>query len=570
MTPNSPSPRTSSGAARGSASPAAPSRRSVLSASALAALAVTGGVPLLSACGGSGSKNEGTTTGKKLKDLLPAYAATQPLTPDLPSKNGSAAGFTRALPADELKASVPEKLGKGSEFTVMAPIWGNIPKQGNPYWTAMDKAAGVRVKWQNQDGNVYGQKLGAVLASSSVPDAVVVPGWELNGKIPSAIANKFADLGPYLTGDKVKEYPNLAAIPTGAWQRSIFGGKLRGLPFPAPTTPNIAPLYRADLFEKEGIEPPKTIQEFYDLCKQLNAPKSKVWACGDMSWAAYAIFGVLPEKPYYWKLVDGRLVNRYETDEYLEALEWSRKLYSAGFVHPDAKSETGNTGDLCAAGKVWMYCHDVSDWYGKSVVQRVDDKKFRMGAFDYFAPDGGAPTLYARPPADIWTFVSKKADEKTVRDILALANFCAAPYGSTEQRLRAYGVEGVHHTFKDGVLAKNGRGNNEVFSTYEYLASPAPYVAYTDQPDIVEGIVEWQQRQGAHTRKPLFHGMMIIEPTRYTELNAEFEDLEKDIVRGRKKVSDMQQAAADWKSRGGDKLRDWYKKLLDETGDSAS
>ena len=41
-------------------------------------------------------------------------------------------------------------------------------------------------------------------------------------------------------------------------------------------------------------------------------------------------------------------------------------------------------------------------------------------------------------------------------------------------------------------------------------------------------------------------------------------------MRGRKKVGDMQQAVSDWKTKGGDKLRDWYKKLLDETGESAS
>ncbi|MFI8931201.1 extracellular solute-binding protein [Streptomyces sp. NPDC053474] len=558
MTPNSPS-------SQGSLS-----RRSLLSSTAAAALAVAGGAPLLAACGGSGAKNEGTTTGRKLKDLLPAYVASDLAKPDIPAKNGSAAGYTKALPAAALKVSVPRRLGRGTEFSVMAPIWGNVPQRGNPYWSAMDKAAGVRVRWQNQQGDTYGQKLGAVLASSSIPDAVVIPGWELNGRIPSAIANKMADLGPYLSGDKARKYPNLAAIPTGAWQRAVFGGKLRGLPMPAATTPNIAMLYRADLFEREHIEAPTTTREFFDLCKELNAPRSGVWACGDMSWAAWGIFGVLPEKPFYWKLVDGKLVNRYETDEHLEALEWSRTLYSAGFVHPDVKAESGNAGDLCASGKLFIYNADLSDWYGKTAVQRVDDKKFTMGAIDYFAPDGGAPTLYARPPSDMWTFVSEKAGEEKVRDILALANFCAAPYGTKEQRLRQYGVEGVHHTFEDGVLVKNGKGNNEVFGTYEYIASAAPYVAQPDYPDVVKGMVAWQQRQGVHVRKPLFHGMQIQEPNRYTELDAEMEDLEKDIVRGRKKVSDMRRAAADWRSGGGDKLRDWYKKLLDETGGSVS
>ncbi|MGW5924900.1 extracellular solute-binding protein [Streptomyces anulatus] len=553
-------------------SPSAPSRRRFLASSVVVAAAVGGGMPLLAACGGGagGAKNEGTTTGQKLKDILPAYVPSKAVTPDIPSKNGSADGFTTALPAAELAVSVPQKLGKGSEISVMAPLWGTSPGEGNAYWTAMDTAAGVKVKWQNQDGNVYGQKLGAVLASSSIPDAVVVPGWELGGKIPSAIANKFADLGPYLSGDKVKAYPNLAAIPTGAWQRGIFAGRLRGIPMPAEATPNITPFYRADIFEEKGYEVPTTTKEFYDLCKEINAPRSKVWACSDMTWSAFVFFGVLPEKPYYWQLVDGKLVNRYETQEYLEALEWSRSLYSAGFVHPDAKAETGDMRTTFSSGNVMMYNADISDWYAATAVQRLDKPDFRMGAMDFFAHDGGDLVIYEAPPSNIWCFVSKKADKKVVEDLLALANFTAAPYGSKEQRLRAYGLEGTHHSLKDGVLVKNEQGNNEVFATYEYIATSKPYRAYPDYPDVAKGVIAWQQRQGAHLKKPLFHGMQIQEPTRYTELNAQFEAMEKDIVRGRKKVGDMQQQVSDWKTRGGDKLRDWYKKLLDETGESAS
>lgn len=553
-------------------STSAPSRRSFLASTAVAAAAVSGGLPLLTACGGSGSNssNEGTTTGKDLKGILPTYVPSDVVQPDLPSRDGSAIGFTTALPADKLAVSVPTKLGKGSSVTVMAPLWGTSPGRDNPYWKAMNEAVGVDVTWQNQDGNTYGQKLGAVLASSSIADVVVIPGWELGGKIPSAVNNKFADLGPYLSGDRVKDYPNLAAIPTGAWQRAVFGGKLRGLPMPASVIPNITPFYRADLFEGKGYEAPTTAKEFLDLAKEITSARNKVWGCGDMTWAAYGFFGVLPEKPYYWQLVDGKLVNRYETDAFLEALEWSRSLYSAGVVHPDAKSEQGDIGNLFAAGQVWMYNADISDWYGKTVVQRADKPDFAMAAMDYFAHDGGDPTLYAGQPSNIWAFVNKDTDKKKIADILALANYTAAPYGTKEQRLKAYGIEGTHHTLKGGALTKTEQGNNQVFATYEYIASPQQFFAYPDHPDVVKGMIGWQQRQGPHVRKPLFHGMQVQEPNRFAELNSQFEDLEKDIVRGRKKVSDMQQAVSDWRSRGGDKLRDWYRKLLDETGTPAS
>jgi putative aldouronate transport system substrate-binding protein len=549
-----------------------PSRRSFLASTAVAAAAVAGGVPLLGACSGSsgGESAEGATTGKKLQDILPTFVGSDVVEPDVPSKNGSALGFTTALPAAQLAVSVPKKLGQGGTVTVMAPLWGTPPKSGNPYWTAMDEAIGVKVNWQNQDGNTYGQKLGAVLASSSIPDAVVVPGWELGGKIPSAINNKFADLGPYLSGDKVKEYPNLAAIPTGAWQRAVFGGKLRGLPMPASDIPNIAPFYRVDLFKEKGYEAPTTTQEFFDLAKEVTSARNKVWGCGDMTWAAYKFFGVLDEKPTCWKLVGDKLVHRIETDEYLEALEWSRSLYSAGLVHPDAKAETGDIGNLFAAGKVWMYNADISDWYGKTVVQRGDNPDFAMAAMDYFHHDGGKPRLYAGSPSNIWAFINKNADERTIRDILAIANFTAAPYGTKEQRLKAYGVEGVHHTVEGDEITKTETGNNQVFATYEYIASPQQFFAYPNHPDVAEGMVRWQQRMGAFLTKPLFYGMQIQEPNRWVELSSQFEDLEKDIVRGRKKVADMQQAVSDWRSRGGDQLRDWYRKLLDESGGQAS
>nr|WP_254409920.1 hypothetical protein [Streptomyces sp. AC495_CC817] len=85
---------------------------------------------------------------------------------------------------------------------------------------------------------------------------VVVPGWELTGKIPNAVITKFMDLGPYLAGDKVKKYPNLAATPSDAWRMSIFGGALRGIPISGAPVPGIVPYYRGHL-RQEGLNRPQ-------------------------------------------------------------------------------------------------------------------------------------------------------------------------------------------------------------------------------------------------------------------------------------------------------------------------
>ncbi|MFJ8594926.1 extracellular solute-binding protein [Streptomyces sp. NPDC093598] len=547
-----------------------PSRRSFLASTAVATAAVAGGMPLLAACGGSQEgRKEGTTSGKDAKKLLPAFVARNVVSPDIPSKNGSAAGFTRPLDLSTLKTAVPEKLGKGSKIKIMAPFWGTPPSNNNPYYKAMNQAIGVEVSWQNQDGNTYDEKLGAILASSDIPDVVVVPGWNLNGKIPSAINAKFADLGEYLSGDKVKDYPNLAAVPTDAWQRSIFGGQLRAIPMPASPVVNVAPFYRKDVFDKEGYTLPTSADEFLAWAKEATNAKAKVWACDDMKWTAFSVFGVLSgaDKALWWNLEGDKLINRIETEAYLEALEWTRKLYAAGVVHPDAKAANqGLAGNRFTAGQSLVYNDDLSALWGKTAEQRTQNKDFGMGVMDIFGHDGGDPTLWAVQPANIFTFVNKKASKQVVQDFLALANYCASPYGTKEYMLTVYGVEGTDYTVKDGVPTKTTRGVNEVNGAFDYTGDPAAYIAHPDLPEIARQQVEWQQRMGAFTKKSSFHGMTITEPNRWTNLADDFEQLEDDVVRGRKKISDVQQAVSDWKKQGGDDLRAWYKKLLDDNG----
>ncbi|WP_405649061.1 extracellular solute-binding protein [Streptomyces sp. NBC_00019] len=566
MTPNAAAP---------SSGPSGPSRRSFLASTAVATAAVAGGVPLLSACGGSDSgSRDGTTSGKDAKKILPAYVASNVVTPDIPAKNGSAIGFTSKLDLATLKTSVTKKLGKGGKVTIMSPFWGSPPKSGNAYYKAMNALIGVDVAWQNQDGNTYDQKLGAILASSDIPDVVVVPGWNMSGKIPTAIISKFADLGPYLSGDAVKDYPNLAAIPTASWQRSIFGGKLRGLPMPAPWAPSIVPLYRQDIFDKEGYEIPKSCDEFMALAKEITNAKAKRWACLDMKWTAFQAFGVFSgsEKPLGWNMVDGKLVYRVETEQYLEALEWSRKLFEAGVVHPDSKmgKNAPDPGPKFAAGEFLIYPNNISQWWGRTAEQATQNPDFKIWGMDVWGHDGGNPTMWAEQPAGIFAFVNKKASESVIRDVLAVANVTAAPYGTKEYMMTNYGVEGTHYTVKDGVPAKTDQGNLEVMNAYVMVASPAATLAHPDFPEVAKGQVEWEQRMGAFTKKSTFWGMQITEPNRYTNLSNDFEQLEDDIVRGRKKISDMQQAVSDWKSKGGDKLRDWYKQILDENGSAAS
>ncbi|MEU5613346.1 extracellular solute-binding protein [Streptomyces sparsogenes] len=554
-----------------SASTSTPSRRTVLSSAAVAAVAVAGGAPLLSGCSTEESTGKGgTTSGKDLKKLLPTYVASRVVEPDIPGVNGSSPGFTRAEPAADLVASVKGKPGHGGSYTVFEPLWGTPPAKDCDYYKAVNEALGAEITFQPQDGNTYGEKLSAVLASDDIADVVTIPQWEMGGKLQGAISAKFADLGPYLSGDKVRKYPNLAAIPTAAWQMSVFGGKLRGLPMPSRPLGGVIPFYREDVFEKEDYEVPGSPDEFLALAKEITRPKSKVWACEDMWWSAQIFFGCPGEKPFYWVEKDGRLVHKVELDNYLEALEWCRKLFKGGYVHPDAVAGKANDAlTRFTSGQSLIMNDGDAKWWGATFEQAEPNPDFKIQAMDFFGADGGDPTLYLDPPARIWSFLNKRLSKDRIEEFLDLADYIAAPYGTKEQRLIDYGVEGTHHTLKHGAPVKNAKGVKEVQDTYRFIASPEATVAYPDFPQMVKDWCAWMQRMCEFAKKPLFYGMQIQEPNRYASLYTPFEDLAKDVVRGRKSIRDAQSAISDWRSGGGDKLRDWYVKILEKNGSGA-
>ena len=453
----------------------------------------------------------------------------------------------------------------------MSPFWGTPPKADNPYYTAMNEAIGVDVTWQNQDGVTYDQKLGAVLAGSDIPDVVAVPGWNMMGRIPSAINAKFADLGPYLSGDKVRDYPNLAAVPTEAWQRGIFGGQLRAVPMPASYVTDIAPMYRKDLFEEKGYSVPKTPDEFLSWAKEATDAKSKVWACDDMKWASCNIFGVLSgsDKALWWNMEDGKLINRIETE---------RVPRSAGVDAQALRGRGGPPGRRCPARRAatpgtgsrpvspWSTTANISGWWGKVSEQATQNPDFDIAAFDYFGPDGGDPTLWAVQPANIFTFVSKKATEAQIKDFLALCNFCAAPYGTKEFMLTAYGVEGTDYDDQEGPAGQDDPGRQRGQRRLRLHRQPRPVRRL---PRLPRGHQGHGRVAAAHGR--LHQEVLLLRPVRHRaqplgQPRRRLRAAEDDVVRGRKKISDVQQAVSEWKSKGGDDLRDWYKKLLDDNG----
>lgn len=512
----------------------------------------------LTACGTGASAPQATTSGglaETVAKLVPSYIPVDLVKPDIPSVNGSTPGFT-SIPKSLVK-SVASTPGSGGTYTAMAPAWWAVPPAlpDNTYYKAVNEKLGATINFQVNDGNAYADKVQTVLASpKDVPDWMVIPAWNMPPRFGQAATSIFTDLSPFLAGDKVKKYPNLANIPTAAWKMGCFEGGLYGLPYPGALISD-AIFYRADFFEELGVEPPTSADEYRSVAKELTDASKNRWGSEDVWTGAQIMHGVVPK----WKKVDGKLQNKFETDEYRAALEWTAKLFADGSVHPDAVA--GNSQQAkqrFESGATLMTSDGMGGWHEALARVLPSNPKFNMQPMDYFAPDGGKPTLFRAQPAAIFSFI-KKTDPAKVEEMLALANFIAAPFGTEENVLINSGVEGVHYTRDpQGIPQATAKGTQEVTSTYGFLVNAPIVNSMVQYPGLVQSQSEWEARQAPNVQEDIFFGMQIQEPAKFGSLGKPFEDLAKDIIRGRKGMSDLDSAIATWKSKGGDELRDFY------------
>ena len=549
-------------------------RKFVSTATSVAGAAVL--APLLSACGDGGQQRTGTNTRAGLKAALPAYVPSTSVRPDIASVPGSEGAATDPAflhyPSEQV-ATVSGTPGKGGSYTAVTPLWGTVPTPGNSFYQAMNKALGVDLTMKPADGNNYATIVPTMTAAKRLPDWIQLPNWWNNNfSVGQLVGTQLADLTPYLSGDKIKKYPNLAALPTGAWQVGAWGNKLYGIPC-GPTSFVIAgtTFYRRDILEPKGITADQvtSADDMMSLGKELTDAKRGVWAFDDVWTYLFPFWDVPPG----WGIEDGKLVHKYEMPRFLEALDWHYRLATAGYMHPDAVAgNNANAATRFYAGKVLVSGGGMGAWnLSDHQNGTAADKNYRRGAFNIFAADGkSTPRTFMGASTSIISYLNARLKPHQIEELLAVADYLAAPYGSREYTMVNFGVEGVHYTMQDGVPTSTGEGRKYVqAATYPFLAAPPAVLSNQGADVVTKDYAAWQAANVKRLYKPVFFNMNISMPQAMATASAaqSVEDTIKDCYHGKKKVKDVQAAIASWKSGSGDRLKRWMtENVLDKYG----
>ncbi|MER6523866.1 extracellular solute-binding protein [Streptomyces sp. NPDC001508] len=535
------------------------SRRSLLRSIGVASAAVAA-PSLLTACSGSGSAGDISNRGVDLAPW-PTYIPKTGPTPELKGNPQTGVQDAYLSYPSKLTKGTSDVPGDGSTLKVMTITYGVVPRpEGqNRYWQAMEKALGVKIEFMPVPAADFQSKLSTVMAGNDLPDILNIVSNTVAHE-EEFVLKTMTNLSEFLSGDAIKDYPNLANLPTSSWQAvGRFHGGIYGIPIQRPK-PSAGLWINGTEFKQQGY----TVDGFSrdDFTRALTSlthgrkygtAAAKEYPFG---WIAHAQSHGIPNT---WSASDGKFTSYYESDHFTEMLSYLKKLWKERLYFPDSPSIS--TVDLKTRfynGTVQSYMDSFSAYL--TTLKLVKD--FEAVPMVPYVTEGLSPSAWSSPGLSGYTVINKKLSKSKVKTVLRVLDHLASPFGTEEYQLMHYGVEGVHFTFsKDGDPTPTELGNTENITNLPfYYLCDAPQVLYVPGAQAgVRSLYEWEQKVCPKMVDDPSKGLRSATwTTRGATLRQEINDAIAGIIAGRQSISTWDAAVKKFKSGGGDKSAQEY------------
>jgi putative aldouronate transport system substrate-binding protein len=530
------------------------------------------GVSLLNACAPSAPSAPAAPAaagGGPVK--LPTYVPFEGPKPDLAgNEQGLDPAFFK-FPAN-LTQTVTTPPGDGSTVTAITylTLAPPPPMEQNAAWQAVNKALNATLQMEQVTGTDYPAKINTVIAGNDLPDFIYNPTtnvpWGVITGLPAFLQSKCQDLTPHLSGDAIKDYPNLAHYTNYTWRSGVVSNKIYAIPVARPPIGTVM-MYRPDLLDQAGIQidkAPKNADDFKRILQAVNRPDQNQYgiAAGQTSFFAMtpnSAFTSIFRVPNNWKLdASGKLIKDIETEEFKAAVGFARDLWQMGIWHPNTPTYGGVINDDFEAGR-FVFLPGV--WGQYVQLWDIEAAKFPTGKIypmHPFAADGGKPYYQAGSGQFGVTYMKQQSSPDRIKMLLRVANFFASPFGSTEWLLNYFGVKDVDFKFNaDGAPVQTDQGRSELTAVWRYVSSPAYALFSANRSQ--------EFAQVSYAAEQAMIAAMDIDPTLglYSATAAGQGQLAQDafmsgvsdIVQGRRPIGDLDSLVADWRNKVGDKAR---------------
>ncbi|MCZ8510947.1 extracellular solute-binding protein [Paenibacillus filicis] len=325
-----------------------------------------------------------------------------------------------------------------TEITIISPTYNDAPKNDLEAIQQVNQKFNVKINATYVPSNNYDDKVNVMLASNDLPDVSVV--WDITKSNWAQALGQgaFWDLTPY-----IKNYPNLSKIDPNIYSALSFNGKTMGVPRVRPQDGHESLIIRKDWLDKLGLQPPKTMDEFYKVMEAFtkNDPdgNGKPDTYGFASYATtspqtylFSMFGSASSQnggllQGWQKDSSGQLTPAFASQQMKDALAFWSKAFKEGLVVPDyAVMKAQQLKDMFIQGKIGMYIGNIVDIYNAPNVikelQKVNPKADAVAYELSAAPDG--KRYYEKSTGSFGQLmISKKVPEEKMKKILEVLDY---------------------------------------------------------------------------------------------------------------------------------------------------
>jgi putative aldouronate transport system substrate-binding protein len=471
--------------------------------------------------------------------------------------------YTAPPPAFQTVKYVP---GTGKRVQAFEIFYAtpSMPKSQNKFWQELDKKLNVDWEVIQVVSDDYDTKTAVMLNSGSPPDLFFILNNTDSVFATALQQGAFNDLTSFLSGNGLKEFPNLARIAPSIWQNSRFQGKIFGVPRSRPELGDVM-MYRKDWADRLGLGMPQNPNEYMQMLKAFTngdptGTGRKVWGFGGRAFFGTNhyitnMFGV----PNNWQVEsDGSFTNAIETDEYKQALAFERSLWAAGVYYPDSPVLNNKQAKTdFEAGKYGAYLDGIG---------AVPDEQKRAQVVDPHAlvhilvptNNQGKYTRYLAAGYAGTTGIPSRAtsDPDRIKELLRVLDYLSAPPFSLESNFLTYGIDGWDSVINShGVRQLTSKGQDEIGELtvlangpqVYYLPENPPYAVYLQEAtrQMVTGAIP-DPSWGLDSPTLDQQGTAL-----QTLLNNGFQR----IVRGQDPLSALSTLIQQWKAQGGAKVK---------------
>lgn len=475
--------------------------------------------------------------------------------------------------------------GKGETVSTFQILFGAPPPplSSNPWLQEFNKR--LNVNWQAvlADSPDYVAKLNTLAASGSFPDITYI-NFNQNGLYNGAGFQKyisegaFHDLTPYLTGNTLKQFPNLTLLPETTWKGSSFEGRLYGVPYPIAVVNGQLIMIRQDWAEKLGTANPKNASEVMKMFVSFaqgnpNGNGEKTFGLPEIY---QSIWNAMYRVPNNWLLnKDGSLTKDLETEEFKAATDFARQLWAKGVFHPDALTMTLNQEEsFFEGGVVGSFTQGSVGWFGNQpntvyTLTKETDPSANPAPWLPPGESGGAP-LFIQTSGNygFGAIPTTIKSESKIMELIHLMEWCAAPFGSEEFNFYYYGIPGSMYNMVDGEPIPVTNGNQNWPDGLNYLCGTIE-VNYFFSKQPAEATL-MQQEQAYQLQNSIANPTQNLFSSTWVDQAANLIMLEQngyqDIVTGRQPLSYLSDLISSWKSQGGDQVRKEFQQSLKKCG----